>query len=165
MRHFGLARLVVLVVANPGHKDVETPAEMRLALARAAFPEHEVELDPNPRTIDLLREGRYADPIFIVGADEFADFVAWKEPETVLELARLGVATRPGYPRDRLDAVLQQLTRPERVLFFAIEAIPLSSSDIRARVERGEPIDALVPEAVAAEIARLGLYLGGERRS
>ena len=98
------------------------------------------------------------DPVFLVGADEFASFLAWKEPERVLELARLGVATRPGVDRASLDAVLARLERPDRVAFFEIEPLPVSSSDIRARVAAGEPIAGLVPPPVEAEIARLELY-------
>jgi nicotinate-nucleotide adenylyltransferase len=109
----------------------------------------------------MLREGRWSDPIFLIGADEFADFPGWKEPETVLELARLGVASRPGYPSERLEAVLRGLEHPERVLFFEIEPVPVSSSEIREKVARGEPIDGLVPPAVAAEIAARGLYRRG----
>src|SRR5437867_2118480 len=51
----GLDRVVVVVVAAPGHKHVETPADVRLALARAAFPDDEVVLDEHPRTVDMLR--------------------------------------------------------------------------------------------------------------
>jgi nicotinate-nucleotide adenylyltransferase len=156
----GLERVVVVVVADPGHKAVHCPAETRLALARAAFPDREVELDQHARTVDMLREGRWPDPVFLIGADEFADFPAWKEPDAVLELARLGVAGRPGYSRERLDEVLAGLAHPERVLFFEIEPIPVSSSEIRERVARGEPIDGLVPAAVAAEITGRGLYRG-----
>jgi len=155
---FSFQRLIVLVVAAPGHKGVTTPAEARLALARAAFPGYAVELDPHARTVDLLREGRFHDPLFLVGADEFAAFLTWKEPDEVLELARLGVATRPGYPRERLQAVLSRLRRPERVLFFEIEPVDVSSSEVRRRVATGEPIEGLVPGAVAREIVRLGLY-------
>ena len=50
----------------------------------------------------------------------------------MLELARLAVATRPGYPRERLDAVLEQLDQPERVVFFDIEPNPAASRDVRA---------------------------------
>ncbi len=156
--HFDLDRVVVLVVADPGHKAVATDAAARLDLALAAFPDDTVELDTHPRTVDMLRERRLDDPLFLVGADEFCDFLGWKDPNGVLELARLGVATRPGYPRDRLDSVLAELDRPDRVAFFDIEPLDISSRDIRARVARGEPIDGLVPPAVAAEIARLGLY-------
>jgi nicotinate-nucleotide adenylyltransferase len=151
----------VLVVAHPGHKRVSTDPAVRLELARLVFPDDDVELDPHPRTVDMLREHLFDDPVFLVGADQFADFLTWKEPDEVLELARLGVATRPGYPLETLDGVLAALRRPERVSFFEIEQVELSSSEIRARVERGEAIDGLVPQAVAAEVARLGLYRHG----
>ena len=55
---FGLDRLLIRVIADPGHKDVETPAEVRLALARVAFAsvlEAEVALDPYSRTVDSLQ--------------------------------------------------------------------------------------------------------------
>jgi nicotinate-nucleotide adenylyltransferase len=106
----------------------------------------------------MLRERTFDDPIFLVGADEFCNFLDWKEPNGVLELTRLAVATRPGYPRDRLDRILERLEQPERVTFFEIEPLDVSSSEIRARIARGEPIDGLVPPAVASEIAALGLY-------
>jgi nicotinate-nucleotide adenylyltransferase len=158
VRQLGLDRLVVVVVAEPGHKAVHAPADTRVELARAAFPGCEVELDRHARTVDMLREGRWDDPVFLIGADEFADFPQWKEPDTVLELARLGVASRPGYPRERLEDVLAGLAHPERVLFFEIEPLPVSSRDIRERVARGEAVDGLVPQAVAVEIAGRGLY-------
>jgi nicotinate-nucleotide adenylyltransferase len=158
VRQLGLGRLVVVVVAEPGHKAVHSPAEIRLELARAAFPGREVELDRHARTVDMLREGRWDEPVFLIGADEFADFQHWKEPDAVLELARLGVASRPGYPQERLDEVLGGLAHPERVLFFEIEPQPVSSREIRERVARGEPIGGLVPPGVAAEIVGRGLY-------
>jgi nicotinic acid mononucleotide adenylyltransferase len=43
-----------------------------------------------------------------------------------------------------------------------MEPVDVSSSEIRARVARGERIDDLVPLPVSAEIARLGLYRSGE---
>ncbi len=98
------------------------------------------------------------DPVFLVGADEFASFLAWKEPERVLDLARLGVATRPGVDRASLDDVLARLGRPDRVGFFEIDPLPVSSSDIRGRLAAGGSISGLVPPPVEAEIARLELY-------
>ena len=56
----------------------------------------------------------------------------------MLELARLGVATRPGVGRASLDDVLARLERPERVAFFEIEQLPVSSSDIRERLAAGD---------------------------
>ncbi|HSS74493.1 MAG TPA: nicotinate-nicotinamide nucleotide adenylyltransferase [Gaiellaceae bacterium] len=154
----GLNDVVVVVVADPGHKDVHCPVETRLALTRAAFPDRPVEVDHYARTVDMLRAERVDDLVFLIGADEFAAFPSWKEPDAVLELARLGVASRPGYPRERLEEVLGRLSRPDRVLFFEIEPVAVSSSEIREKVALGEPIDGLVPPAVAAEIAGRGLY-------
>ena len=59
----------------------------------------------------------------------------------MLALARLGVATRPGFPRCRARAAATA------VLFFEFEPVPVSSREIRALVARGEPIDGLVPPA------------------
>ena len=159
--HFELDELAVLVSERPGHKEVQLDAETRLKLARAAFPDYKVEPDPYERTVDLLRAGRWREPLFLIGADQFADFLTWKDPEGVIARSRIGVATRPGYPRERLDAVLQQLSRPDRVELFEIEPVPISSREIRDRVRAGESIDGLVPPAVAELIASLGLYREG----
>jgi nicotinate-nucleotide adenylyltransferase len=161
IEHFGLERLLVRVVESPGHKLVTTAAEVRLRLAQLAFgplDQAEVALDPCARTVDSLEALGLSDPLFLVGGDELASFPTWKEPDRVLDLARLGVATRPGVERAQLDAVVAGLERPDRVTFFPVGPLPVSSSEIRARVADGEPIDGFVPAPVAAEIARLGLY-------
>jgi nicotinate-nucleotide adenylyltransferase len=159
--HFDLERLLVLVVVNPGHRSVELDFEQRLDLARHAFsglPRAEVVPEEHAYTIDAVRDGRFKDAIFLVGADEFATFLSWKDPNGVLEFVRLGVATRPGYERETLEPVLAQLERPDRVAFFDIPAVPVSSQDLRGRIARGEAINGLVPEAVAREIEARGLY-------
>ena len=155
---FGLDRVVVLVAGDPAHKRVDTPVPIRLAMARAAFPDDEVVLDEYPRTVEALRaHPEWGDPVFLIGADEFGEFLSWKEPDEVLKLARLGVAARPGYPRERLQAVLDRLRAPERVLFFELEQ-PVASRELRVRLEQGEGAGDLVPPAVAAIIEREGLY-------
>jgi nicotinate-nucleotide adenylyltransferase len=155
---FGVDRLDILVSERPGHRDVHAPAEDRLALARAAFPRDEVRLDPHPRTVELLRAESFDDPTFVVGADQFRGFLAWSEPDEVLERTRLAVAARPGFPRGDLDAVLSQLDRPERVIFFEIEPNPAASTDVRARLAAGESLHGLVPAAVELLIEKRGLY-------
>lgn len=161
IRHFRLDRLLVRVVADPGHKQVTTPAEIRLRLASLAFadvPGAEVGLDDHPRTVDSLEALGLDDPVFLVGADEFAAFLDWKQPERVLELARLGVAARPGYRRDLLEPVLERLLRRDRVELFEIDPHAISSSAVRQLTSDGVPLDEVVMPAVAAEIHRLGLY-------
>ena len=73
-------------------------------------------------------------------------------------VVRLGVATRPGYPVDRLLPVLAALRRPERVELVEIPAADVSSTEVRARLERGEPVEDLVPPAVASRVVERGLY-------
>jgi nicotinate-nucleotide adenylyltransferase len=166
IRALGLDELLVLVVEDPGHKEVATPATIRLELARLAFaevPEAVVELDPHARTVDSLEARDLADPFFVLGADELAAFESWKAPGRVLELARIAAATRPGVADAEVDAVRERLGADERIVEFELEPVDASSSDIRERVFRGEPIDDLVTPAVAAAIARLGLYLEPSR--
>jgi nicotinate-nucleotide adenylyltransferase len=155
----GLGRLVVLVSADPGHKHVDTPADVRLRLARAAFPDDEVVLDEHARTVDTLRaHPEWSDPVFLIGADQFSDFLSWREPDEVLRRTRLAVATRPGFPRERLDQVLAHLEHPERVRFFELEPTPVASRDLRARLAAGEDVADEVPAAVAEILARESLY-------
>lgn len=157
-RRFGLDKLVVLVAANPEHKQVQTPVEDRLALARAAFPGDDVRIDEHPRTVDMLRAGEFEDALLLVGADQLASFQQWKEPDAVLDMARVAVATRPGLGLGELSHALEQLGRPDRIELFPIEPQPIASRELRARVARGESLDGLVPPAVAEEIERRGLY-------
>ena len=157
-RHFGLPRLVVLVAAAPGHKGVVLAPEERLELARAAFPDEDVRLDGHARTVELLRDADWDDPLFLIGADEFCDVLSWREPAEVLARTRLGVATRPGYPQERLDRVLAQLAAPERVLFFPIEPHIVASREVRALAREGAPLDGLVPQRVAELIEERGFY-------
>jgi nicotinate-nucleotide adenylyltransferase len=156
-RHFDIDPLRVHVSSNPPHKRVDVDVETRLGLAQLAFPNDTVVRDDNPYSIDTVT-GFGSDAIFLVGADQFAKFLTWREPDEILAHVRLGVATRPGYPGEKIDAVLSQLRRPERVEFFDMEPVPISSSDIRRLAAEGAPIAHLVPPAVTVEIDRLGLY-------
>ncbi len=150
-QQFGLDGLHVTVVEDAAHKRSEAAAADRLAMARLAFAglEVTVELEQHPYTVDALEAAGYDDPIFLIGADQLADFPTWKDPDRVLELARLGVATRPGWqPEESSD----------RIEIFELEPHPISSTEIRERVRRGEPLDGLVDPAVAAYIAEHDLY-------
>jgi nicotinate-nucleotide adenylyltransferase len=168
IERFRLERLVVIPTGVAPHKPVRTPARVRLRLAEAAFAgvqrvevsAWEIERGEPSYTVETTRwaRERFGEIIFLVGADQFAQLESWKDPDEVLELARLGVATRPGYRRDELEAVCRRLRDPSRVELFDVEPVPVSSTEVRDRVTRSEPIDDLVPPRVAALIAELGLY-------
>ena len=153
---FPLGSLQVLVSGDPAHKDIDCPVETRVALAELAFAglaNTMVRADPYRYTVDLLRAERPANAIFLIGADQYRDFPTWCDPAGVLALAQLGVATRAGVVRPAIP--------PEhdgRVHYFEIDSPPVASRDVRERARRGEPLDALVPRDVAAEIARRRLY-------
>ena len=151
-----ISRLLVLVAARPGHRPVVADAESRLRLAQAAFEglPAAVELDANAFTVDAVRGGRFGDALFVVGADEGADFPSWKEPDGVLRWVRLAVGTRSGYPPPDLARY------GDRVVSFELESPSISSTEVRERVARGEPVDDLVPPAVARAIRERGLYRG-----
>jgi nicotinate-nucleotide adenylyltransferase len=158
-RLFELPEALVLVAKTPAHKQIKTPVERRLELARAAFPLERVVLDEQPRTVDTLRaHPEWEGATFLLGADEFADLRRWKEPDELLRLVRLAVAARPGYPRERLDAILAELSAPERVSFFELEPMPIASRELRARLDRGEDVHEFVPGPVWDLIERAGLY-------
>ena len=147
--------LVVLLVANPGHRPCVEDAETRLALAEAAFarvPRARVERDENPYTVDAVRGGRFGDAVFVVGADEGAAFPLWREPDEILRWVRLAVGTRSGYPPPDLEQY------GDRVVSFELASPPISSNGVRARIRQQKPVDDLVPSGVALLIEERGLY-------
>jgi nicotinate-nucleotide adenylyltransferase len=149
-------RLIVLVAADPGHRETVADADSRLRLAEAAFADlpAEVRLDEHAFTVDAVRGGRFGDALFVVGADEGAAFPTWKEPDEVLRWVRLAVGTRSGYPPPDLERY------GGRIVPFELDSPDVSSTEVRELVASGEPIGDLVPQAVAGEIRRLGLYRG-----
>ena len=151
VERFGIDELHVTIVADAAHKPSAAPAADRLEMARLAFAELDarVELEEHRYTVDALEAAGYDDPIFLIGADELVALPTWKEPERLLELARLGVATRPGYA---------PATASPRIKLFELEPHPVSSSELRERVRNGGPIDGLVAPGVARYIAEHRLY-------
>jgi nicotinate-nucleotide adenylyltransferase len=166
----GLDRVVFMPVAVPPHKeaDGDPGADVRLALTRlAADGEDGVEVSTaeidrgGPSfTVDTLTELHERDPeqelTFIVGGDMAHSLPAWREPERVLELARLAVAEREGIAREDIAARLAPLHDGTRVAFFDMPRIDVSSSAVRRRVAEGRPVRHLVPDAVAEAIADHG---------
>ena len=148
-----LERLIVLVSERPGHREPPiVDADTRLELARAAFPDADVELETHPFTVDAIRGSRFDDAVFILGADQAAAFGSWKEPDEVLKHVRLAVGTRAGYAQPDLSRY------GDRVFHFELDSPNVSSSEVRRSISAGEQIDDLVPPAVASLIERKGLY-------
>ena len=106
----------------------------------------------------MLEARDFSDPVLVIGADQLVGFSTWKRPERVLELARLAVAMRPGVPDERAREAHARLPSPDRISFFDLDPVPVSSTLVRERVARGESIADLVPPKVEDAIRHLGLY-------
>ena len=167
----GLDRVLLVPVNEPPHKGVEADpgVEHRVELCTRAVAGDErlavsrVDADvPGPSfTVDTL--GRLHDRCpgdqltFLVGGDMALSLPTWREPEAILELAEFGVAEREGVRRTDIAERLSGLPT-ERVRFFDMPRLDVSSSLIRRLVATGRPIRYLVPDAVADYIAEVGLY-------
>ena len=108
-------------------------------------------------TVDTLRALHASHPeaelTLIVGADIAQTLGSWREPSQLLALADVAVAARPGAPVPPLPHL-----DGARMSLLEMPAIDISSSMVRARVARGEPIEELVGAAVAGYIAEYHLY-------
>ena len=110
------------------------------------------------RTLEMLSESRPSDELtFLMGADVAASLESWRKPERVVELARLGVAARPGTDttRPRLASSTVSAARWELV---RMPEIGISSTEVRERVFDGRPIRHLVPTGTRELIESEGLY-------
>jgi len=167
---FGLERVLFVPTGQPWQKPVGvTAAEDRYLMtviataSNPAFVVSRLEIDaPGPTyTVDTLRRlhtqlGPGYRLFFVTGADAVLQILSWKDPEEVFALAELIAATRPGHD---LSGLLEAVPAAAgRVHPIRIPALAISSTDIRARVASGAPIQYLVPEGVARYIEKRGLY-------
>ena len=165
-----LDRVLLVPAGEPPHKEVEADpgVEHRVAMCEAAvagderFGVSRADADrAGPAyTVDLLRSlGGKDELTFIVGGDMAQSLPTWRDPEGVLALARLGVAEREGVRRADIAERLAGLTgAADRVAFFDMPRLDISSSLLRRRAAAGLPLRYLVPRGVAEYIEREGLY-------
>ena len=96
--------------------------------------------------------------VLLIGGDQAASLRSWREPEEIVALAVVGVAERDEWRREEIVERLGELWSPERVRFFEMPRIELSSTLVRRRAAAGEPIRYLVPDKVANLIGAQALY-------
>jgi nicotinate-nucleotide adenylyltransferase len=93
-----------------------------------------------------------------MGADALRDVRHWREPGEIFRLATPLVVRRAGEPDSDLAALGPLCTNETQPRLIEMPAVDISSSEIRRRIAENEPIDDVVPSAVAEFIARHALY-------
>jgi nicotinate-nucleotide adenylyltransferase len=169
-----LDEVMFVPAAEPPHKPGRpiTPARHRLAMLELAVEDHSgfsvsrIDVDrAGPHyTVDLLRLARDqlrpgTELFFLMGMDSLSELATWRDPETIIRLARPVVVDRPGYEADlaALEKAVPGVT--ERVAFVTMPLIGISGTDLRRRVAAGSPIRYQVPAAVERYVRRHRLYL------
>jgi nicotinate-nucleotide adenylyltransferase len=179
----GLDRVILMPAHTPAHKQPEGDPGPRHRLRMSQLLTDgadglsvcplEIERGGVSYTVDTLNAIHASHPdaelTFIVGADTARTLAGWRRPAQVLELADLAVAGRPGFAREGVLDSVESIggapgVRPaEKVKFLDMPLSEISSSEARSRAARGEPIEHLVGQDVAAYIAEHGLYRPAER--
>ena len=186
----GLDRVVIVPSRVPPHRHQQPQASPYHRFAMAALAVNGAEgltvsdmelCAPGPSyTADTLTrlhgQGLSASQIFfITGADAFAEIETWARFPEVLDLAHFVVIARPGHDlvalRERLPQLAGRMIDAARMpptpggcgIFLVAARTPdVSSTEVRQRIARGEPLTGLVSEPVEAHIMQHGLYRTGK---
>lgn len=161
----GLADEVWMLITpcNPWKKDqVLLDDRLRYNMVRVAVKDiHGIEASdyefnlPKPSyTANTLRHisADYPDREFIltIGADNWVKFDNWRESDFILSNYRIIVYPRSGFEIKDIPQGVTELNCP---------LVDVSSTDIRSKIQAGEPINEMVPASVVRTIANLNLYL------
>jgi nicotinate-nucleotide adenylyltransferase len=167
-----LDRMLFVAANRPSHKRAPDLADVehRIAMLRlatrgnGAFEVSRVEADRGGfsytvNTLETLRHSIQGDFFFLMGQDSLADFARWRDPDRILELARLVV-----FPRGEGDMPSLPPSLRRRVHYVKPPRVGISSTEIRRRFRRGLPVRYWIPDLVLGYMTRHGLYGTGNRR-
>jgi nicotinate-nucleotide adenylyltransferase len=171
-QQLALERVVWLPAGNPWRKAAQAVSakEHRLAMVQRAIEGNpafevatlELERDGPTYSADTLAALGEAHPgaqlFFLLGADALEDLPHWHEPERLIALATLAVASRGGAgpPAEALDRLLPGLS--SRFVWVEMPRLDISATDLRRRAAAGESLRYLTPDAVAVYIEEQELY-------
>lgn len=163
---FNLEKVLFVPTGDPWQKHVISSSDQRFEMTKRAIAKNKLfeisDIDvkrPGPTyTVDTLRDVRAhypdAELFFITGADSISQIDTWKDSDLIWSLAHFVGVTRPGHslvvPKSPLG----------NVSLLEIPALAISSTDIRARVKAGKPIEYLLPKKVIKFIRKNHLYQG-----
>jgi nicotinate-nucleotide adenylyltransferase len=173
--------------ARPVAGAEQRAAMVALAIAgdpRLALDRRELQRARASFTLDTLQElrdelGPDAPLACLIGADAFRGLPSWRGWRELFPLAHLVALTRPGHRLDDLDPLLEAELAPRRttavaelhaapagaVLELEVPAWEVSSTEVRAALAAGQPVDRWLPAPVRDWIAANGLYRAPLRAS
>lgn len=171
---FKLDKVLFIPSGTPPHKNRTdiSAADLRYEMVERAIRDNsvfdistlEIERKGPSYTVETLRVLRRAWPehelYFITGTDALREIFSWREYEEILTLIQFIGAARPGFDAGEFLLKVQQ-EHPEiqgRIHHLEVPALAISSTDIRSRVRKGQPIRYLLPESVRMFIEQNGLY-------
>jgi nicotinate-nucleotide adenylyltransferase len=168
----GLEEVVLVPTGEAPHKRIadDPGKEQRLAMTRLAAADDarfsvsalEVEREGPSYTYETLEmladEKGDRELVFVMGADAAVGLESWREPQRVVELARIAVARRAGVSDSEVGAVMRSLGAADRATILEMPQFGVSSSAVRERAAAGRPLRYLVPEPVARFIEEKGIY-------
>ncbi|HBV88166.1 MAG TPA: nicotinic acid mononucleotide adenylyltransferase [Desulfosporosinus sp.] len=172
---FKLSKVLFIPTGTPPHKNRRdiSAGEVRFEMVKRAIQDNpafdisalEIEREGPSYTVETLRVLRRTWPedelYFITGSDALLEIFSWREAEEIFKLIQFIGAARPGFDASDFFLKVQQ-EHPEtqgKIHYLEVPALAISSTDIRARVRRGEPIRYLLPEPVRLYLEELGLYV------
>ena len=111
-------------------------------------------------TLEMLAAGFPGAELYLaIGSDMLLSFDGWHRWQDILRLAHLVVTSRNVGDDPELHAMARQLDPTgARILFAPVQALPMASSALRARLVDGEACEAELPETVRTVIRREKLY-------
>ena len=107
----------------------------------------------------LARDYPGAQLYLAIGSDMLLSFDGWHRWQDILRIAHLVVVSRNIGDDPMLHAKASELDPAgDRILFAPVEALPMASSQLRARLQAGDSCEAELPETVRQVIRRERLY-------
>lgn len=170
VEQLGLDQLRIFPTGQAWHKArALTDGVHRLAMAQLAFAgvpravvdSREVSRSGPTYTIDTLRELQAENPgaqlVLVIGADQAEALHSWRSAGEIAKLAIISIAER-ARPMGADAAFDASKLPPGRFEPVELPPMPVSATEIRARVAAGQGIAQLVPAPVAGYIDRYHLY-------
>lgn len=111
-------------------------------------------------TLEMLAQKYPGAALYLaIGSDMLLSFDGWYRWQDILCLAHLVVTSRNVGDDPALYAKAKQLDPAGgHILFAPVQALPMASSALRARLASGQACEAELPQTVRALIRREGLY-------